>query len=258
MVNVIGFLVCAIIIFFVGQKLSSYGDMIAKKTGLGKVWIGLILMATVTSLPELIAGISSAAFVQSADLAVGDILGSCTFNLAILAALDIFVPRNQHLFSLASNRHILSASLGIILVASAGLGLFLPQHLVILPGIGVISFAFAVIYLFSIRVIYMQEMLVRLSETGESEEEKEMPSSRKLITGYIGYAMVIIGAALFIPLFAAKIVEQTGIAAPFMGTVFIAASTSLPEIAVSIAAVRLGAIDLAVGTVATYLIFLSW
>ncbi|MFN0200621.1 MAG: hypothetical protein ACKVTZ_03835 [Bacteroidia bacterium] len=53
-----------------------------------RAWIGLILMAAVTSLPELMVGISSATIVQSADLAVGDILGSCAFNLGILS-LDI-------------------------------------------------------------------------------------------------------------------------------------------------------------------------
>ena len=95
MFNILGFLICAVIIFFAGRKLSFYGDMIAEKTGMGKAWIGLILMATVTSLPELMVGVSSSAIVASADLAVGDIVGSCTFNLAILAILDLFVP-NHH------------------------------------------------------------------------------------------------------------------------------------------------------------------
>ena len=247
MFSIAGFLFCALVIFFAGRKLSWYGDMIAVKTGLGKAWIGLILMATVTSLPELMVGISSSAIVQSADLAVGDILGSCSFNLAILAVLDIFVPKHQHLFFVASNRHILSGSLGTVLIAFAGLGLFLSQELVILPGIGLISLVFVIIYLFSIRVIYQNEMLGKLSEAGKDEPEKPMFSSRRLITGYVAYAFITVGAALFIPHFASRIAEQTGISASLMGTVFVAASTSLPEIAVSIAAVRLGAVDLAVG-----------
>ena len=123
MIDIIGFMVCAGIIFFAGKKLSWYGDKIAEKTGWGKAWVGLILLATVTSLPELLVGVSSSAIVQSADLAVGDILGSCTFNLAILAVLDIFVPRRQHLFYLASTRHVLTASLGLILIALIGVSL---------------------------------------------------------------------------------------------------------------------------------------
>jgi cation:H+ antiporter len=246
MFSIGGFLICAIVIFFAGRKLSWYGDKIAEKTGLGKAWVGLILLATVTSLPELVVGISSSAIVQSADLAVGDILGSCAFNLAILAALDIFVPRHQHLFYIASGRHILSAALGTVLVAFAGLGIWLPQELVLLPGIGVFSLAFVIIYLLSIRVIYQREMMDREIEKNNLQVE-QLPSMRRLVTGYFAYACITVGAALFIPQFAEEIVEQTGMAASFMGTVFIAGSTSLPEIAVSIAAVRMGAIDLATG-----------
>ncbi len=88
-----GFIVCAAIIFYAGKRLSYYGDALAELTGLGKAWIGLILMAAVTSLPELVVGISSTVLVQSADLAVGDILGSCAFNLGILSMMDFFMPK---------------------------------------------------------------------------------------------------------------------------------------------------------------------
>ena len=74
MESVFGFLTCAILIFFAGKKLSYYGDLIAEMTGLGKAWIGLILMASVTSLPELMVGISSSAIVKDANLAAGDVL----------------------------------------------------------------------------------------------------------------------------------------------------------------------------------------
>jgi len=57
---------------------------LADLTGMSKAFIGLILMAAVTSLPELMVGFSAAAVIESADLATGDILGSCAFNLGIL------------------------------------------------------------------------------------------------------------------------------------------------------------------------------
>lgn len=247
MIDIIGFMVCAGIIFFAGKKLSWYGDKIAEKTGWGKAWVGLILLATVTSLPELLVGVSSSAIVQSADLAVGDILGSCTFNLAILAVLDIFVPRRQHLFYLASTRHVLTASLGLILIALIGVSLYLPQKFVLIPGIGVMSVVFFVLYLLSIRLIYHFQRLTIQSDPGEQVKTEESMSLRKLVMNYILFALLIVGAALFVPQFASNIAAQTGLSDSFMGTLFVAASTSLPEIAVSIAAVRLGSIDLAVG-----------
>ncbi len=74
------FVVCLALIGWGGFKLSIHGDVIAEKTGMGGTWIGLILMASVTSLPELVTGISSVSIANAPDIAVGDVLGSCVFN----------------------------------------------------------------------------------------------------------------------------------------------------------------------------------
>jgi cation:H+ antiporter len=204
-------------------------------------------MASVTSLPELMVGVSSSAIVGSADLAVGDILGSCTFNLAILAMLDLFVPRNHHLFFVASSTwHVLSGALGMMLISMAGLGLFLPQEIVLIPHIGVISLAVLVIYLFTIRIIFRFDTIMKATEARNEESPNEAASLRQLIMRYSFFALVTITAALFIPHFAENIALKSGLGNSFVGTTFIAASTSLPEIAVSIAAVRFGSVDLAV------------
>ncbi|MCS7074673.1 MAG: sodium:calcium antiporter, partial [Bacteroidia bacterium] len=125
--TIAGFLICAGIIFGAGKRLSHYGDLLAELSGLGRAWIGLVLMAAVTSLPELMVGISSAAVIQSADLAAGDILGSCAFNLGILSLMDLFTPKNKPLFSQISRSHTLAAAFGIILISLVGLNLFLSQ-----------------------------------------------------------------------------------------------------------------------------------
>src|SRR5690606_8603503 len=152
-----GFAGCALIILWAGRHLSFYGDQLAMRTGWGKAWVGLILMATVTSLPKLMVGISSAAIVQSADLAVGDILATCAFNMGMLAMLDAFVPKHRAILSMASRNHVLAAALGIILLGMVGIGLFLPREIVITSWIGLSSIAFIVIYLVSIRIIYLFE-----------------------------------------------------------------------------------------------------
>jgi len=81
----IQFAACTAIILYSGTRLSLYGDVIAEKSGLGRTWIGVILMASVTSLPELVTGISSVAIYNLPNIAAGDVLGSCMFNLLILA-----------------------------------------------------------------------------------------------------------------------------------------------------------------------------
>ena len=78
-----GFVLCTLLIVYSGWKLRKYGDVIAEKTGLSRTWVGLVLLASVTSLPELVTGITSVTYTGTPDIAVGDILGSCVFNMLI-------------------------------------------------------------------------------------------------------------------------------------------------------------------------------
>lgn len=244
-VNLVSFAVLALIIFLAGIRLSYFGDLLAEKTGLGKAWIGLILMSAVTSLPELMVGIGSVRIVGSADLAVGDIFGSCAFNLMILSLMDVFTPKGQSLLGKVSQNHILAASLGLILVALAGLGLFLDSDIILAPSIGITSVSFFLIYLASLRIIYSFNQ--KHPELSSSDNHEIKYSLKQIIGRYAFFASIIIGAALFLPHFAEKIAQATGLGSSFVGTLFLAVSTSLPEIAVSIAAVRMGSVDLAVG-----------
>lgn len=124
MMALAGFVFCAALIFQSGRRLSHYGDKVAGLLGWSRGWVGLVLMATVTSLPELLVGISSAAWVGSADLAAGDIFGSCALNMAILAMLDALVPGKKPLTGVAAAGHALAAALGAVLLSLAGLALF--------------------------------------------------------------------------------------------------------------------------------------
>jgi cation:H+ antiporter len=77
-------LVYLVAIGLAGYHLSRFGDIIAEKTGLGRNWIGLVLLATVTSLPDLVTGVSSVTAAGVPNVAVGDVLGSCVLNLVII------------------------------------------------------------------------------------------------------------------------------------------------------------------------------
>ncbi|MGB4360689.1 MAG: sodium:calcium antiporter, partial [Rhodoferax sp.] len=114
------FALCAGLIGFAGVRLSRYGDAIAARTGLSRNWVGLILLATVTSLPELVTGLSAVTVTDAPDIAVGDVLGSCVFNLMILALIDILY-RKGSLYQEVGPGHLVSAGFGVILLAGAGL-----------------------------------------------------------------------------------------------------------------------------------------
>jgi cation:H+ antiporter len=238
------FITCAALIFFAGKKLSYYGDLISEMTGLGKAWIGLILMASVTSLPELMVGISSSAIVQDANLAAGDVLGSCLFNLGILAVMDAFLPKDKPLLGNASHTHVLAAALGLILIAVVGIWIFLPSDFNVW-GIGVISLLFMMMYFASMRLIYQYTQREQADEIRDEIKEHKF-TLNQVILRYVGFAGIIIWAALFLPHFAEEIALMTWLWSSFVGTIFVAMSTSLPEIAVSLAAIRMGSIDMSI------------
>ena len=77
----IGLILCTSVIVYAGTRLSKYGDIIAEKTGLGGTWIGVVLLASVTSLPELVTGISSVTYAGVPDIAIGNVIGACVSNL---------------------------------------------------------------------------------------------------------------------------------------------------------------------------------
>ncbi len=254
---ILAFIACAVAIFYAGGRLSHYGDRIADLSGWGRAWVGLILMASVTSLPELIVGISSAAIVGSPDLAVGDVLGSCALNLLILATLDAFVPRRR-LFGLASHSHVMAAALGIVLLATVGVGILTGDAFALTPWLGLSSVVFLTLYVGSVRLIFRHgrgippslEVQPPLDEALDPRDADTAGLSlRQAAVRYAGFAAVVVVAAVILPQAAEVIARMTGLQESFVGTVFLALSTSLPEVAVSLAAIRMGAFDLAVGNI---------
>jgi cation:H+ antiporter len=246
LLSFIGFFFAAALVFFAGKRLSFYGDLLAEHTGMGKAWTGLILMSAVTSLPELMVGVSSSALLQSPDLAVGDIMGSCAFNLCILAIMDIATPRNRPFFGAASKTQVIAGLFGMILLSLVGLGLFLPEDILLIPYVGITTLSFGAIYFISIRTIYTYQSMVPAAVQEEHNTLNTL-HFRTIVGRYTLFALVIVLSALTLPYFAEKIALESRLSSSFMGTLFLAVSTSLPEIAVSLSAVRRGSVDLAIG-----------
>jgi len=126
------FIALTAIILFSGSKLAKYGDIIAEKTGLGRTWIGVSLLASITSLPELISGISSVTVFNLPNIAVGGLLGSCLFNILIIALLDAIVGP-MPISARVHQGHTLSAGFGIFMLGIVSLGLIMGSRF---PSIG--------------------------------------------------------------------------------------------------------------------------
>jgi len=241
------FALCVVLIGVAGLRLIRYGDAIAELTGLSRSWVGLILVATVTSLPELVTGLSAVTVAAAPDIAIGDALGSCIFNLAILAFVDTFY-RKDAVYAIANRGHILPAGFGVILLTTVTMVLVLSTQGV-MPHVGHVSVGSVVLialYAMSMRVIYKVEQ-----RHHEPQGDKPRTTTLKLKAALMGYALasiVIVGSGIWLPLLGVELARIMGWSNSFVGTLFVAMATSVPELATTFGALRIGAIDLAIGS----------
>ena len=243
------FAATALIIVLAGVRLARYGVVLGEKSGLGRSWIGLVLLAATTSLPELFSGFGATALAALPDIAVGDVLGSCMFNLLILSFMDAVQP--EPLSTRAHQGHALSIGFGLLLIGVAGVGLIADHRLPALGWIGLNSLALIVLYFVAMRVIFTHEQHRRARETQEVAEELQYGEMtlRSAVLQYSIAAVAVIAAALWLPQLGAELARQTGLGEAFVGSLFIAITTSLPEVVVSLTAVRIGALDMGIGNV---------
>lgn len=243
------FAATALVIVLAGTRLARYGDVLGEKSGLGRTWIGIVLLAATTSLPELFTGLGATAFAALPDIALGDVLGSCMFNLVILSLMDAVQP--EPLSARAHQGHVLSIGFGLLLIGVVGIGLVGNQHVPVLGWVGLYSPLLIGLYLLAMRVIFVHERQRRACETQQVAEGLEYGgiTLRSAVLHYSLTAAVVIVAALWLPQLGAELARQTGLGQAFVGSLFVAIATSLPEIVVSLAAVRIGAVDLGIANV---------
>ncbi|GAN79658.1 sodium:calcium antiporter [Acidocella aminolytica] len=243
----LAFAACLALVGVAGPVLSRNGDVLAVKLNLSGSWVGLILVASITSLPELTTGISAVSFANAPDTAVGDIFGSCVFNLAILIVLD-FMLREESVYRRVRQGHILSAAFGIMLIGLAALSLVLHGQ-----GMGFSAFGIGgytpimfLLYALGVRAVFTYEKANQEQRVETVESLYSDISLAQAIRSYAIAGALIVATGTALPFVAVKLAALMGWQQTFVGTLFVAAVTSLPELIVSAVAVRIGAVDMAI------------
>ena len=241
------FLVTAAVVTGAGIRLARAGDEIAERANLSRLFVGMVLMALATSLPEIVTDVS-AALAGTPDLAVGDLFGSSMANMAILAVVDLI--HRHRVWPSVEIGHARVASVAIALTALAVLAVLTPTGLAI-GWVGLDTVGVAAAYVAAVA-------WVRRSPSGRFAQGTLLPvptgwtrpSRAELRPSVVRFALatlVVLLAAPFLARSGAQLAELTGLGQTFVGTAFLAAATSLPELVASVAAARIGAHDLAVG-----------
>jgi len=233
-------------ILWAATYMAGAADVIAVRTGLGRTFIGVVMLATATSLPELGTGVTSIGVLGEPDLAAGDAFGSNLFNLLIIGLLDFFW-RDGPLLNRVSYSAALIGALGILVIGVAAMAIFVHQESTFASGFALSPLSVVLLLTFAAAMY----ILYRSEQNGERGEEEDEPSqSLRRAFGIYGIsAAVVVGAAVWLAFVGDSLAEELGLERSFIGTQFLALSTSLPELAASIAAIRLGAPELAISNV---------
>ena len=242
--------VAAVVILGASLFLAKSADVIAIKTGLGRSFVGVVMLATATSLPELVTGISAIAVVGEPDLAAGGAFGSNLFNLLIVGLMDIFW-RNRYLLDHVGMSPVVVGALGTGIIALGGMAVLLHHMTTILDGwlVSPLSIVLVVSFAAAMYFIYIFGKRQDSSDDGTASEEQDKYASKRLPLHLVIYtvtALTIVCAAVWLSYVSDEVAVKMGWNASFMGTQFLAAATSLPELATSFAALRIAAPELAI------------
>jgi cation:H+ antiporter len=244
------YLACGAAITVSGYQLCRQGDIIAARTGLGRTWIGVVLLASATSLPELITGSTAVVWLDLPDLAVGNVFGASLMNLLMLAIADLF-HRPGPVLTAAGRGQVLAAALAIIALSVATLGVMArsPLNHVAVGHLGLYTPVLLACYLVGMRILYrFQKREYREYLAGRREEPEVAEGSlAQAVVKFSLHALVVVAAAVWLPRVASDLAIHMNWQQPLMGTIFVALATTLPELVVTLSALKIGAVDLAIG-----------
>lgn len=253
-INLLIFAVSAMLVWAAGSRLAGYADAIAEKTGIGREFLGILLLGGITSLPE-IAVATTATLQGTPILSVNDVLGSAAINVLILAIADATTGRGALTTMQGSPTVMLQGVLGILMMALA-VGAVLAGDVLVF-GVGVWCWLMFATYLGAVWLLartrsgdaWRSSGRKPGGEPGADGDADAASGLRTLVAKTAGAGAVILVAGFLLARTGDAAAEQTGLGASFFGAVFLGFSTSLPEISTVIAAVRIKRYEMAISDI---------
>lgn len=253
------FLLAATVVWIAGTRLAIVGDQLADRFQLTREFIGLIFLALVTELPEIVTTITSAQ-VENAALVLGNMFGGITMQTAILAVADFFVV-HQALSSWPRKPSHAVVALVLVMLLSSLLAITLAGEIALPLEIGVgavcLSFAYPLAILF-LRRAGENVGWVPVDLPSEIEAPPIIPdadhsapprSDRQLLAAALIYSGCIMVAGVALALSADALAEKSSLGSSFIGVTLLAAATSMPELSTTLAAARIGAYTMAISNI---------
>lgn len=260
-INVALFTGAAVAVWFSGDRLSGYADAISRVTGLGQAVIGIVLLAGITSLPE-IGVTATASLAGDAQLAVNNLFGSIALQVALLAIVDIAIGREALTSVVPDPTVILMGTLNVVLITFAAAGMVagdVPFFGIGLWAWGCLFGYIAGVWLLSkaqrkrpwlaARAGEVDRRLIDEQSEREDASEHEDRSLGSLLARTAVVAAIILVAGFVLARSGDAIAQSTGLGQSFVGFVLVAFATSLPELSTALAAARRGLYTMAISDI---------
>ena len=237
-VAILVFLASAVAVVFLGVQLAKYGDALASLTGWGRLFVGSILVALATSLPELSNNIT-AVQIDNPQLALGNVVGANMINMFTMAMVALMFGGKRFLQRVAPEQGyliVLAAVLTGLAVLFAGV-----KNGVNVWQIGLSSIILLIVYVIGMWFVYQR----RPEVADDAEEDPGMTLSK----AWLMFSLVSIGvivAGVFLAQSVDRVADLTGISSGVLGILAVSIVTTMPEASATVAAARMGAADLGV------------
>ena len=208
---------------------------IAARLGIPQLVIGLTIVAMGTSAPEAAVSIT-ASFAGSADITIGNVLGSNIINILVILGLA----------SLFTAIRVRKSTIRVEIPFMIGVSV-----VILLLGLdGMISRLDGVI-LWALFLVYLG-YLFWMAKKGNGEDVEEINADRAIwksaLLAVIGLALIVLGSDIAVE-GASRLARMMGLSERLIGLTIVALGTSLPELCTSVAAARRGNADIAIGNI---------
>lgn len=241
---------CALVIGMLGTRLTRVVDDLADRTGIGEAIAGAVLLGMATSLSGIVLSVS-AAWSDRPELAMSNALGGIAVQTLFLTMADVVHRRANLEHAAASLGNLMQGGLLLCLLALLLVGRFSPEWT--LWQVHPITPLLFCGYLFGLHLVRRAESNPMWNPARTHETRLDEPDSQVLqrSLGSLWLAFAIMAGILgvtgwLLERSATVIAEQTGLSQAAVGVLMTSIATSLPELVTSIAAVRRGALTLAV------------
>lgn len=262
-----------ILVVFISNKLGEYVDAMDKKTKLSGAFLGGVLLAAVTSLPELVTSIT-AAIIGQPEMVLGNILGSNVFDVAIIGFLMILFCKRVSRKKISRGNVVICVATLVISAMIMFFAVFGWQ--VVIPGINVNMLTPIIFVLYFVALFFTREKGDNQSasdsdntnssnknldknatssgqtavEVSAEPQNKAMTLSLKqIILRFTILALILVGVSVAMTFMVDKIADMYNLQKGLAGALFLGIATSLPEIVSTFSLVRLGNFDAGYGNI---------